>query len=270
MERMFYVPMSGPVTPPPYLQGVESVMFASADGTRLHGWFIPAAPGASNGQRSPTVLHVHGNAGNIESHIDFTEHLPAAGYNLFIFDYRGYGQSEGIAWRRAALIADTEAALDALLKRSDVDPQRIGMYGHSLGGSIALNVMARRPEIRVAVIESAFTSWRDIAASVLGGASPNVACRWLASALIGDANRADHAIAQIDRPILLIHGSEDSIVPVEHSRRLAKASGGRAQLIEIEGGDHNTLQDTHPEVRTMVSEFFAAHLHEPADAAPKR
>src|SRR5262245_20500306 len=147
MERMFYHPTRGLTPVPAELPGGEGVWFTSADRTRLFGWFIPAAPRESGtsgalGASVPTILHVHGNAGNIESHSWFTEYLPAAGFNVFIFDYRGYGQSEGHARRRGPLIEDTHAALDYLLTRDDIDPHRIGMYGQSLGGSIGLNVMA--------------------------------------------------------------------------------------------------------------------------------
>jgi dipeptidyl aminopeptidase/acylaminoacyl peptidase len=208
MERMFYYPQQGPTPVPAEFGDGESVSFQSADGTRLHGWFLPGQPLPANaGGGMPTILHAHGNAGNIESHIYFTEYLPAAGFNLFIFDYRGYGQSEGSAWKRNGLIADTEAALEALLAREDVDPERIGLYAQSLGGSIALNVMAERKEIRCAVIASAFTSWREMAASAVGGRKPGPIARLLAGLLIPDHRRPIDAIARIDRPILILHGN---------------------------------------------------------------
>jgi dipeptidyl aminopeptidase/acylaminoacyl peptidase len=232
MERLFYYPTRGKTVPPPHLSGAESVHFRSADGTALHGWFIPAADGTPVGGR-PTILQVHGNAGNIESHVGFTEYLPAAGFNLFIFDYRGYGESEGAARRRGPLIADTHAALDALIARDDVDGSRIGMYAQSLGGAIGLNVMAERPEIQAAVVESSFSSWRDIAANALGGKSPGPISRGLVALLIRDDHRPVDAVARIERPVLLVHGTADGIVPVSHSRRLAEAGttahlGGRS------------------------------------------
>ncbi|MCH6552017.1 MAG: alpha/beta fold hydrolase [Planctomycetes bacterium] len=281
MERLFYHPSPGPATPPAHLRDAESVWFNSADGTRLHGWFIPARsqdpasaagprlplpPGEGGGEGAievpsvPTILHVHGNAGNVESHVGFTEHLPAAGFNLFIFDYRGYGQSAGTPRRRGPLIADTHAALDALLARDDLDPARLGLYGQSLGGSIALNVMADRPELRVAVIESAFASWRLMAANAVGGDPPNPLARALAAILIKDDRRPDEAIARVGRPILILHGTADSIIPVSHGRRLAAASNGHATLIELPGGDHNTLRYTNPEIEGMTIDFFRRHL----------
>lgn len=266
MERMFYQPTRGP-TPLPVgagRAGAEAVWFESADGTRLRGWFISAiGRGGTWPAPAPAILHVHGNAGNIESHVWFTEYLPVAGFNVLIFDYRGYGESEGVARRRGPLIEDTEAALDYLLGRGDVDRTRIGMYGQSLGGAIGLNVMAKRPEIRVAVIESAFASWREMAGCAIGGDEPNFACRSLASMLIPDTHRPDAAIAKIDRPMLLLHGSADGIIPISHSRKLAAANTQHAKLIELNGADHNSLRETHPEIEQVVIDFFRRELETP-------
>lgn len=273
MERMFYVPTRGPTPVPPQFAGAEAVQFNSADGTQLYGWFLPAQPNSADlrddAGRAPTILHVHGNAGNLLDHIGFTEYLPRAGFNLFIFDYRGYGQSQGVARSREPLIADTHAALDALLERADVDPQRIAMYGQSLGGAIGLNVMAHRPQIRAAVIESAFASWRDIAANVASQRDPpGLIGRALAALLIADTHRPDEAIAHINRPLLLIHGDGDNIVPVSHSRRLAAAAGKWAKLVELTDGEHNTLRNTHPHVDRLVIQFFREHLSD--DVAAKQ
>ena len=258
MERHFYQPSPGDTIPPSHLAAAESVWFQSADGTRLHGWLIPAADGTPPAE-APTILHVHGNAGNIELHVWFTEHLPPAGFNLFIFDYRGYGRSEGAARRRRPLIDDTHAAVDVLLARSDIDATRLGMYAQSLGGAIGLNVMARRPQLRAAVIESAFTSWREMAASAVGGDPPGPVSRFFAGLLIRDDHRPADAIASIDRPILLIHGSADSIIPVGHGRRLA-AAGPTVEFVELDGGDHNSLRSSHPEIDGLMIEFFRKQL----------
>lgn len=268
MERLFYVPTRGPTPLPNDLTGAESVGFNSADGTKLHGWFIPAANARAGALPFATVLHVHGNAGNIESHIGFSEHLVEAGFNLFIFDYRGYGQSEGAPRRRADLIADTHAALDTLLKRPDVDPQRIGLYGHSLGGAIGLNVMAERKEIRVAVIESAFTGWREMAAAALGGYPPGPVARGLARLLISNHDRPLDAATRIERPLLILHGTADSIIPFAFGEQLA-AAGPKAMLHALPGGDHNTLRSTHPEIESLAAEFFNRHLDSHAKASPE-
>lgn len=262
MERLFYYPAGGPTPVPTGLAGAEPVWFSSADGTRLYGWFIPAQDG-SDPAAAATVLHAHGNAGNIQDHLYFSEFLPAAGFNLFIFDYRGYGQSEGSARKREDLIADTHAALDAMLARDDVNRRRIGLFGHSLGGSIGLNVMADRPEIRCAVITAAFTSWREMAASAVGSSRPGPIARSLAALFIKDSCRPIDAIARIERPILILHGDADPIVPISHGRRLAEACPS-AKLIELASGDHNDLRDTHLQAETEPIAFFRRHLVEPA------
>lgn len=259
MESMFYYPERAATPAPAEFPGAEMVTFTSADGTQLAGWFIPSQNSAAPSTQAPTILHVHGNAGNITSHIGFTEYLPAAGFNLLLFDYRGYGESEGSARRRAPLIADTNAALDYLVSRPDIDPNRIGMYGHSLGGAIGLNVMHDRPEIRAAVIESAFASWQSVAANAVGGEQPGWFARLLARTLIRDGNRPVDAIAEIVRPILVIHGTSDSLVPISHGRKLAQACP-TAELWELEGGNHNSLRWSNPAVDHRVIEFFETTL----------
>ncbi len=259
MERFFYMPTRGPTPVPAELRGAELVTFDSADGTRLSGWFIPGRPLETGSGPHPTILHVHGNAGNITSHQWFTEALPPAGFNVFIFDYRGYGESAGRPRRRADLIADTHAALNAMLRRRDVDPLGVGLYGQSLGGSIALNVMADRSEIKAAVIESAFSSWREIAASALGGDPPGPIVRAVTSLLINDTCRPLDAIARIDRPILILHGSADTTVPLRHGQLLTEA-GPQARLVVLRGGQHNTMRTTHPEVDALMIDFFRRYM----------
>ena len=260
MERMFYYPQRGATPVPQEFPHGELVRFKSADGTQLTGWFLPSDDPASPRESAATILHVHGNAGNLAGHIGFTEYLPAAGFNLFIFDYRGYGESEGKAIRRAGLIADTNAALDYLLSRDDIDHARIGMYGQSLGGSIGLIAMKQRQEISAAVIESAFTSWRDIAACAVGGTEPGGAARCVAALLIPDGDRPIDAMAAIDRPMLIVHGTADTIIPVAHGRALAEAGRDNVTLIEVEGAEHNSLRWTHPEIERRVIDFLRANL----------
>ncbi|HWB20986.1 MAG TPA: alpha/beta fold hydrolase [Phycisphaerales bacterium] len=265
-ERLFYHPEAGRSDFSRRFKGAEEVTFASADGTKLNGWFIaaqvhgPASAASDTDVKYPTIIHVHGNAGNISGHIGFTDYLPAAGFNLFVFDYRGYGASEGSAWRRADLIADTLAAIDCVLARPDVDPQRVALYGQSLGGAIAIDAMAKRPQIRCAIFESAFASWRQVAASAVGGAEPGAFSKSLAWLLISDADRPLDAIKMIHRPMLILHGTADTIVPVQHGRMLRDASEGYATLIEYPGGQHNSLRDSHPQVEKDVITFLNQHL----------
>ncbi|MCA9286842.1 MAG: alpha/beta fold hydrolase [Phycisphaerales bacterium] len=262
MERLFYVPTREPTPAPTWLSpGAEEVRFESSDGTRLCGWFVPALDRPA--RDAATIVHVHGNAGSMVSHLGFVDHLPAAGFNVFLFDYRGYGESEGSATGRAALVEDAKAALRTVRARPDVDPDRIALLGQSLGGAVAVIVMAddlaHGGRIRSAVLESPFASWREVAAAVVGGDPPPAWARGLAAWLIKDevagASRPVDAIATIDRPILVLHGTADRIVPVSQGRRLA-AAGRNVELVEFANGDHNTLQLTHPLARQRMIEFL--------------
>ena len=103
--------------------------------------------GVAAAQAGAAILHVHGNAGHVANHAEFSAFLTQAGFHVLVFDYRGYGRSDdGGRLTRAKLVADTHAALDYLLRRDDVDPERIGMLGYSLGGVIGLAAAAEREE----------------------------------------------------------------------------------------------------------------------------
>lgn len=268
-DRLFFVPTREATPPPAEFAGARAVRFESSDRTPLCGWFIPAqtgAGGAGKALRAPTVLHLHGNAGSMVSHIGFTHWLPGEGFNLFMIDYRGYGESGGSATSRQALLADASAGLDALLRQPEVDPARVGLFAQSLGGAIGVTLMSRRPEIRAAVLESPFASWRLAAATAIGGSDPNWFVRALAALVIGDDERPMDAMATVRAPVLIIHGAADTIVPILHGRLLRDAAPDRVELLEFSGGEHNSLQETHPEARRAVRDFFRRALTNDAQA----
>lgn len=121
LDRLFYHPDSTIYYTPAQLNlRHEDVRFVARDGVRLHGWWLPALTPRPLG----TIVHFHGNAANISNHILAAYWLPAAGYHVFMFDYRGYGQSEGSPTRRGT-IADGHAALDYVLSRPEVDRERL-------------------------------------------------------------------------------------------------------------------------------------------------
>lgn len=264
MERLFFVPIGVPPAPP---QGVEEVWFESSDGVRLHGWFMPAGwplKGAEPpGVRHPTILSVHGNAGNVADHLGFFEAVPRAGFNILLFDYRSYGKSERGRLRRNSVVKDVEGALDYLLTRPDVDGQRVGLWAQSLGATFGLDVMRRRSEIRSAVVTSAFTSWQEIAATVVVGESPGGMWRWLAARLVPVGMDPVDLITQVGgRPVMLVHGTEDEIVPFSHSQRLLTAAGPGANvsLRPVVGAHHNDIADFDPTLSGDIAAFFSSTL----------
>jgi len=268
-ERLFYHPVREPTPVPRDARGGSLVRFESRDGTKLCGWFVPAQGGAAE-TLAPTLLFVHGNAGNMNWHWGFVEDLPRAGFNLFIFDYRGYGESEGSAWSRGPLIQDADAALDALLAQPQVDASRVGIFAQSLGAAIALHVIAARPELRCAVLESPFASWRLAAATALGGNAPGFLARGLAALLIDDRDRPVDALMQVRVPILILHGDRDRVVPIVHGRLLRDAAPERVTLIEYPDGDHHSLRETHPHATERMIEFLHQHLSPRSPSQPER
>lgn len=112
----------------------EDIFFQSEDGTRLHGWFIPAQNAGGLIPARATIIHFHGNAQNLSAHKEAVQWLPAHGYNVFLFDYRGYGLSEGRP-NQAGLFADSNAALNYVRSRPDVDKNRLLVFGQSLGAA---------------------------------------------------------------------------------------------------------------------------------------
>jgi len=214
----------------------EEVTFRSKDGTLLSGWFIPAT-GRSRG----TVIHFHGNAQNMTSHFGFVSWLPAQGFNLFVFDYRGYGKSGGSPNRRG-VFEDSLAALDYLAGRPDVERDRLLVLGQSLGGANAIAAIGSRPlaGIRAVAIDSAFASYRGIVRDKIAAMPLLSLLRTpLAHLLINDELSPDEVIANIaPTPLLIIHGTADPVIPYSHGQRLFELAHEPKQFWTIEGGDH--------------------------------
>ena len=235
MERQFiFFPMPRVERTPADL-GIpfENVYFETNDGYRLNGWFIPAPAGGVVGDRGNaevTLLWFHGNAGNMGHRVDdlaLFHHL--LGVKVFIFDYRGYGNSQGKPSERG-VYQDSRAALAYLTKREDVNPDRIVYYGRSLGAAVAVELaLNHRPQGMV--LYSPFTSLADMGAA-LYTFSP---VRLLAG------NRLD-SLARIGRyhgPLLVIHGEADEIIPIDQSRALYEAASGPKSFYQVPGAFHN-------------------------------
>lgn len=226
----------------------------SKDGVKLHGWFVRAAD-AAPGEVRPAILHCHGNAGNVESHLGFSRFLSRAGFHVLIFDYRGYGRSD-VAGRltRHDLSDDALAAFDALAARPDVEAARVGTYGVSLGGAFALHVASHRPAVAASCTVAAFSSWAGVASDHL----PVLGRVLIPSGL----DPAQMVPALGTRPYLIVHGDADDIVPVRHAAVLesaAEGAGVSARFARISGGSHNGIVDRQ-DSRDEIAGFFRSAL----------
>lgn len=231
----------------------EDVTFETADGLKLSGWYLPA-----KGDARGTVIHFHGNAANISNHVFASYWLVYKGFNLFVFDYRGYGKSEGRV-TRAGTIRDGHAALDYILSRADTDPERVFAFGQSLGGAVATVVAAERNEFRAVVLDSTFSSYRGIASRHL---RKTFRFRWLAdaiawAALSDDYNPIDYVARISPRPLMVIASAEDRICFAELGRELFDAADEPKTWILLERGRHlESVSDNVDGVQQRIVEFL--------------
>jgi fermentation-respiration switch protein FrsA (DUF1100 family) len=222
----------------PYLDRVvhEDVFFQSPDGVRLQGWFL-----RPNGEPRGTILFLHGNAGNISTHVGAVLWLALEGYQVFLFDYRGYGRSEGTPGMEG-IHEDALAAIDRLFRTVGVDKDRIVVFGQSLGGAVAVYAVANSPHrdrIRALVIDSAFSGYRRIAREKIS----EVALLWPFQAplslLVTDRYSPSRWIGRIGTvPVLILHGDADKVVPVRHGERLYRLAEEPKQLWIAPGAGH--------------------------------
>lgn len=243
----------------------QEVFFESKDGVKLHGWFIPAV-----GDAVGTVIHFHGNFGNITYHLKQIYWLPLKQFNVFTFDYRGYGRS-GSTPTKEGLCEDSVAAIEYVLSRSDVDPRNIFAFGQSLGAVNAIVTLAKNkfPEIRAIAVEGAFSSYRaeawDTITSNVQNRIGDVPCLsfqvWPISFFsVTNDKSAEDFIDQISPvPILLLHCTQDSLVSYHHSEMLFEKAKDPKQLWIIEGCDHLNVFSENPseiEHRLKLVQFF--------------
>ena len=233
----------------------EPVFFDSADGTRLSGWFLPALNVSSPLEAKGTVIHMHGNAQNMTAQWQYVQWVPAYGYNVFVFDYRGYGQSRGEPAPKG-VFEDAVAALDYLRSRTGIDPSRLFVYGQSLGGMIAIAAVGASPAgVRAVLAEAPFHSYTQLADDRAPGEGAIVDESWSATTYVA-------RLAPV--PLLLIHGTSDKVVPYSHSEMLLAEANEPKRLVTIEGGDHLDIMTERygTTYQDMMIEFFGQSLQE--------
>jgi pimeloyl-ACP methyl ester carboxylesterase len=200
----------------------ETVSFATTDGETLTGWFI------GNDKSDDVLLFCHGNAGNISHRLDSIRIFHELGLSVFIFDFRGYGESSGKPSEKGTYL-DVEAAWRHLTDEREVDPSHIILFGRSLGASIAAYLAKQRP-VRALIVESAMTSLPDIGAKIYPFLPVRLMCRF-------EYPTIDY-IGEADCPVLVIHSPDDELMPFEHGERLFAVAREPKQFLRISGG-HN-------------------------------
>jgi hypothetical protein len=224
-------------------EGAEDVWFETLDGARLHGWFFRSRPPqdeeAGTGVEArtttgATVVYFHGNGGNISYAAWVGEALARRGFDVLLFDYRGYGRSTGELDGERGLYADAEAAYRHVVESMRVEPQRVVLYGQSLGSVAAADVAARHP-CGALVLESGLSSASDMAATIFP---------WLPRTLHRLAKYRLDTVSKLSRvgcPVFVAHGDRDEIIPVEQGQRLYAAAPEPKRLHVVAGAGHNDL-----------------------------
>ena len=224
----------------------EDVRIQTSDGLALQGWFIS---GKAETGPNVTWLWFHGNGGNIGHRIGelaLAHHRTEA--NIFIFDYRGYGESEGAPSEKGTYL-DSRAVMEYLSSRSDVDSGRIVYLGHSLGAAVAVELALTQPPMAM-VLVSPFASVHDMANLTL----PFSPIGWLLRNHYDSISR----IQQLDVPVLVLHGDQDETVPINQGRKLYRAANQPKRFQVLEGAAHNNTFEVAPEQYWGTIEAFLA------------
>lgn len=232
LDSLFYHPTAIPYSTPAQ-DGLpfEDITFASKDLTRLSGWFIPA-----QGKALGTVIHFHGNAQNMTAHYSYVSWLPKNHFNLFVFDYRGYGASAGTP-SREGLYQDSVAAIEYIKTRQDIDQSKIIIFGQSIGGANAITAIGKNEftGIRGIATDSTFSSYKRVAAEHAGLLKP------LAYLLISNKLSPEQYIGNIaPTPVLIIHGTSDPVASYKNAEKLYAAAKEPKQLWTVDQGGHTS------------------------------
>lgn len=243
----------------------RDLYFRAEDGTLLHAWFLPAKHEAKG-----TVLFLHGNAENISTHLGSVWWLPAEGYQVMLYDYRGYGHSEGEP-SLEGMLPDFEAALRKARRLPEVQGKPLVVFGQSLGGTIAVSAVARssqREHIAALIIEGAFSDYRKIAREKLAEFWLTWPFQWPLATTIDDRFRPLDDIRRIGpMPLLIIHGGADTIIPRHHATALFEAAAEPKQYWEVDDAPHIGALIT-PEMRRRFIGYLDGIVQSQSEAVP--
>lgn len=251
VERLmtFHPALLDPKHPPKAPSGAEDVWFTSADGTRLHGWYFRGYASV----HAPTIIYFHGNGGNVTNLGWFGETLAKRGFNVLVFDYRGYGLSGGVAADEADLYNDGEAALSYVVNEKGASPKHIVLYGQSLGTTVATET-ATRCACGALILESGFSSGSSLASRVFPWLP-----RWLHFL---SRNRFDSArkLKNVHVPVLISHGDPDPTIPTDEGRALFAAANEPKKLLIYPGAGHSVFSSAGPGYLDQLERFTRGAL----------
>ena len=216
-------------TPAEYQLPFEDVYVDVNDGNgkneRIHAWWIPAGNPADR-----YLIYLHGSALNIEANITHARRFHHMGFSVFLVSYRGYGKSDGTFPTEGQVYSDAQAAWTYLVEQKGIDPEAIFIYGHSLGGAVAIQLALNNPAAGGLIVEAAFTSIADMARRI-----PKYRI-FPIDLIVHERFDSIEKVSQLQIPVLYIHGTDDKLVPPEMSSELYNRTASSKQLKFIPGG----------------------------------
>jgi len=214
---------------------------------RIHGWWIPSAQPTSK-----VLLYLHGNGVNIEVNLEHAQRFHKLGFSVFLIDYRGYGKSKGKFPTEKQVYEDAQIAYDYLVEERGIKPENIMVYGHSLGGAIAINLAVNRPKIAGLIVQSSFTSIEEIVDH------QGIYVLFPIDLILHHKFDSMSKISRLEMPILLIHGTEDKTVPSWMSESLYNAAKVPKKLLIVpEAGHNNVAKISGEKYLQTVQEFYS-------------
>ena len=257
---LFYPEPGLPFTPDKAGLQYRDVSLTTADGVKLHAWWLPAKEGVTV---KGTVLHLHGNGGNLAAHLGGSWWLPKQGYQVLLLDYRGYGLSAGEPGL-PQVYQDIDAAFTWLDQAPQVQGTPLIVLGQSLGGAMALHYMAEHPQrqaqLKALVLDGVPASYREVGQFALSTSWLTWPFQVPLSWLVPDADSAIRAMPQVNAvPKLIYHSIDDPIVPLSNGIRLYQAAPPPKVLQLTRGGHVQTFAD--PVWRTVMLRYLDDPQH---------
>ncbi len=248
-RRLIYVPDPDREAPAEIgLRGVREIVLRTPDGARLITWYAAAAHG------KPTFLYFHGNAGNLADRADRIRRFTGAGYGLFMPSYRGYSGSTGSP-SEAAIVADARLAYDHL-RGLGVPERAIVLYGESLGSGVAVRLASERP-VGAVILDAPYTSLPDVGKLMY----PIMPVR----TFMLDRFESKTFITSVHAPILILHGTNDAVVPIALGKALFDAANKPKEMAVLQGAGHSDIYAYGAFAR--IETFLRDHLGQAASRA---
>lgn len=238
-KSIFFPDKNISLTPQEAGLSFEDLYFLTSDRLKINAWFIP------HPQAKKTLLLFHGNAGNNSNRIDKVRVMREAKVNIFMVDYRGYGNSQGKPTEKGIYL-DAQAAYSYLVNQRKIDPEDIVLYGESLGGAVAID-LASSKKVAGVILEGTFSSGRDIG---------QIMYPFLPKVILPNVFNSLSKITKVTAAKLFIHSEDDQVVPIDLGRKLYQAASEPKKFISVAGDHGSIFIDAERECLESLSDFI--------------